>query len=106
MDEIFKALADSSRRKLLDRLFLSNGQTLAELCEHLEISRQAVSKHLKILETANLVIIKWRGREKQHYLNPVPINEIYVRWINKFERYQLKTLSNLKTFLEEENENE
>lgn len=106
MDKIFKALADSGRRKLLDRLFSNNGQTLGELCEHLDMSRQAVSKHLKILENANLVVIKWRGREKLHYLNPVPINEIYIRWINKFERHQLKSLDDLKKHLETEDENE
>ncbi len=105
MDKIFKALADSGRRKLLDHLFSNNGQTLGELCEHLEMSRQAVSKHLKILETANLITINWKGREKLHYLNPVPINEIYIRWINKFERTQLKSLDDLKKNLETENEN-
>lgn len=91
---------------MLDRLFVKNGQTLGELCEDLEMSRQAVSKHLKLLENANLIVIKWRGREKLHYLNPVPINEIYIRWINKFERQQLKSLDDLKKHLETENENE
>ncbi len=101
MDEVFKALADPGRRKLLDRLFEQNGQTLNELCEHLEMSRQAVSKHLNILENANLVVIQWNGREKLHYLNPVPINEISERWINKFEQHRLDVLSQLKKILEE-----
>lgn len=104
MDKVFKGLADSSRRKLLDRLFEHNGQTLNKLCEHLEMSRQAVSKHLKILENANLVVTNWQGREKLHYLNPVPINEISERWINKFEQNQLDALSDLKKILEEEGE--
>ena len=106
MDKIFKALADSSRRKLLDHLRRKNGQKLNELCVDLDMSRQAVSKHLKILENANLVVIKWQGREKLHYLNPVPINEIYIRWINKFERQLLMSLDDLKKQLETECENE
>ena len=100
MDEVFKALADSSRRRLLDELFKSNGQTLGQLCEHLEMSRQAVTKHLVILEEANLVAIQWRGREKLHYLNPVPLHEIYERWIGKYERHRLQVLSDLKRHLE------
>jgi DNA-binding transcriptional ArsR family regulator len=86
LDEVFKALADSHRRLLLDRLAAKNGQTLGELCRNLGMSRQAVTKHLQILETANLVVTVWRGREKRHYLNPVPIHEISQRWIKKFER--------------------
>lgn len=101
MDKVFKALAASGRRKLLDQLFLNNGQTLNELCEHLEMSRQAVSKHLAILENANLVVTNWRGREKLHYLNSVPINEISERWINKYEQHRLEALSDLKKILEE-----
>ncbi len=93
MDAVFKALADESRRKLLDRLHNKNGQTLGELCEGLAMSRQAVTKHLGILETANLVAIQWRGREKLHFINPVPINDIAERWIGKFERGQLSALS-------------
>ena len=85
MDKVFKALADASRRQLLDRLRSDNGLTLGELCEHLAMTRQAVTKHLKLLERANLVVTLWRGREKLHYLNPVPINEIADRWIGKFE---------------------
>ncbi len=104
MDEIFKALADSSRRKLLDCLFSNSGQTLNELCKHLEMTRQAVSKHLKILENANLVITKWHGREKLHYLNAVPINDISERWINKFDQNRIGALSDLKKILEEKGE--
>ena len=101
MDEVFKALADAGRRKLLDGLHAKNGQTLYELCEHLAMSRQAVSKHLAILEKANLVVTVWQGREKLHYLNPVPLNEIYERWINKYESRRLAALSDLKRVLEE-----
>lgn len=100
MDKVFKALADPSRRKLLDKLHANNGQTLSELCEHLDMTRQAVSKHLMLLEAANLVVTVWRGREKLHYLNPVPINEIYERWIGKYERQRLRALSELKKGLE------
>jgi DNA-binding transcriptional ArsR family regulator len=101
MDAVFKALADLSRRKLLDQLYLHNGQTLGELCKHLDMTRQAVTKHLTVLETANLVVIVWHGREKLHYLNPVPIQEIYDRWLSKYERSQLDALSELKRNLEE-----
>jgi DNA-binding transcriptional ArsR family regulator len=104
MDAVFKALADTSRRELLDRLRAENGQTLGELCERLAMTRQAVSKHLSILEEANLVAIVWRGREKLHYLNPVPIHEIAERWIGKFERSRLQALSDLKKALESEQE--
>ena len=105
MDAIFKALADASRRELLDRLCADNGQTLSELCEQLAksgaaMTRQAVSKHLAILEEANLVATVKRGREKLHYLNPVPIHEIAERWIGKFERQRLQALSELKKGLE------
>jgi DNA-binding transcriptional ArsR family regulator len=86
MDAVFKALADASRRELLDRLRADNGQTLNDLCAHLAMTRQAVSKHLGLLEDANLVVAVKRGREKLHYLNPVPIHEIGERWIWKFER--------------------
>ena len=101
MDAVFKALADESRRKLLDLLHENNGQTLGELCEHLDMTRQAVTKHLVILEEANLVATVWRGREKLHYLNPVPIHEISERWIGKYERHRLQALSELKKGLEE-----
>jgi DNA-binding transcriptional ArsR family regulator len=101
MDKVFKALADEGRRKLLDRLRAKNGQTLSGLCEVLDMSRQAVSKHLAVLEEANLVVTLWRGREKLHYLNPVPIHQIAERWIHKFERTRLETLRELKKRLEE-----
>lgn len=100
MDAVFKALADKSRRKLLDQLRKSNGKSLGELCEHLDMTRQAVTKHLGLLEKANLVTIVWRGREKLHYLNPVPLHEIYERWIHKYERHGLQALSDLKKGLE------
>ena len=102
MDKAFKALADSGRRLLLDRLREDNGQTLGQLCEHLDMTRQAVTKHLKLLEEANLVVTRWRGREKLHYLNPVPIHEIADRWIDKFERGRLRVLAELKRQLEGE----
>ena len=100
MDAVFKALADPSRRKLLDVLHKNNGQTLNELCEHLDMTRQAVTKHLGLLEKANLISVVWQGREKLHYLNPVPLQEIYDRWIAKYERHRLKALSDLKRGLE------
>jgi len=102
MDKAFKALADPTRRKLLDRLHAENGQTLNELCERLAITRQAVTKHLVLLEEANLVATARRGRQKLHYLNPVPIHEIAERWIGKFERGRLQALSDMKKALEEE----
>jgi DNA-binding transcriptional ArsR family regulator len=101
MDAVFKALADGSRRKLLDKLHKSDGRTLTELCENLDMTRQAVAKHLALLESANLVTTVWRGREKLHYLNPVPLHEIYERWIGKYERHRLQALSDLKKGLEE-----
>jgi DNA-binding transcriptional ArsR family regulator len=104
MDAVFKALADESRRELLDRLRGDNGQTLNELCARLDMTRQAVSKHLTILEAANLVATVRRGREKLHYLNPVPIHEIAERWIGKFERSRLQALSELKKGLEASDE--
>ncbi|MBB2480544.1 winged helix-turn-helix transcriptional regulator [Bacillus sp. APMAM] len=103
MDKVFKALADESRRLLLDQLYMENGQTLSELCTHLDMSRQAVSKHLAILEEANLVVAIRNGRNKFHYLNAAPIGEIYERWIGKYERHQVKALYELKRKLEEEN---
>jgi DNA-binding transcriptional ArsR family regulator len=102
MDAAFKALADKSRRQLLDRLHNKNGQTLGDLCEGLEMSRQAVTKHLGVLEAANLVAVQWRGREKLHFINPVPIFDIADRWIGKFERGRLRALSDLKKSLERE----
>ena len=101
-DAVFRALADASRRLLLDRLHAMNGQTLGELCQGLDMSRQAVAKHLGILEEANLVSTRREGREKLHFINPVPINEIAERWIGKFERSRLSALSELKKTLEGE----
>jgi DNA-binding transcriptional ArsR family regulator len=100
MDNVFKALADASRRSLLDRLHDDNGQTLNELCDGLAMSRQAVTKHLAILEAAHLVATIRQGREKLHYINPVPLHEIGERWIKKFERGRLAALSDLKKRLE------
>ena len=101
MDEVFKALADASRRTLLDRLHDHDGQTLSELCDGLDMTRQAVTKHLVILEEANLVTTIKHGREKLHFLNPVPIHQIGERWIRKFERAKLTALSELKKRLED-----
>lgn len=100
MDAVFKALADSSRRRLLDRLFENNGQSLNELCAGLRMTRQAVAKHLALLEQASLAVTLRRGREKLHYLNPVPIHEIAERWIGKYERSRLRALADLKKNLE------
>jgi DNA-binding transcriptional ArsR family regulator len=99
-DAVFRALADASRRRLLDRLHARSGQTLNELCEGLAMTRQAVAKHLGILEAANLVATRRQGREKHHFINPVPINDIAARWIDKFERPRLDALSQLKNTLE------
>jgi DNA-binding transcriptional ArsR family regulator len=103
-DDVFRALADASRRELLDRLRAENGQTLSELCARLDMTRQAVSKHLAILKDANLVATVRRGREKLHYLNPVPIHQIGERWIGKFERSRLQALSDMKKALEQSDE--
>jgi len=100
MDKVFKALADPNRRLLLDRLHADNGQILGQLCQRLDMTRQAVTKHLKLLEDASLVVTIWRGREKLHYLNPVPIHEIAERWIGKFEQGRLRALPELKKQLE------
>jgi DNA-binding transcriptional ArsR family regulator len=99
-DSVFRALADASRRLLLDRLHARNGQTLGELCQGMEMSRQAVTKHLAILEEANLVTARRQGREKLHFINPVPINGIAERWIGKFDQQRLTALSALKQALE------
>jgi len=101
-DAVFRALADVSRRRLLDWLHRKNGQTLNALCERLDMTRQAVSKHLSILENANLVVTRRQGREKLHFINPVPISEIAERWIAKFERPRLDALAHLKKKLEGE----
>ncbi len=99
-DKVFKALGDRSRRKLLDLLAEKNGQTLGELCAHLDMARQSATQHLGILEDANLVSTKKRGREKLHFINPVPLHEVYERWVRKFERQRLSLLHDLKTELE------
>jgi DNA-binding transcriptional ArsR family regulator len=101
MDAVFKALADPTRRSLLDRLYTKNGQTLGELCAQLEMSRQAVTQHLALLEAAELVTVVWHGREKLHYLNPTPLYEIYERWIRKYELRRLQALSDLKHRLQD-----
>ena len=102
-DRLFKALADPGRRKLLDLLQAHDGQTLNELCEHLDMTRQGVTQHLAVLEAANLIATTWRGREKLHFLNPVPLQEIYERWIAKFEKPRLQALDDLKRKLEKAN---
>lgn len=102
IDLVFKALADPTRRKLVDRLHAANGQTLTALCRHLDMTRQAVTQHLAVLEAANLVTVQWQGREKLHYFNPVPIHELQQRWIRKFEQPRLDALHHLKTTLEGE----
>jgi DNA-binding transcriptional ArsR family regulator len=100
-DLLFKALADPSRRKLLDQLYANDGQTLSELCAHVDMARQSVTQHLDVLEAANLVATRWRGREKLHFLNPVPLQDIYERWIAKFEKPRLQALHELKRSLED-----
>jgi DNA-binding transcriptional ArsR family regulator len=99
-DAVFKALADPSRRKLLDLLNAHDGQTLSQLCDHHDMTRQAVTQHLRVLERAGLVVTQWRGREKLHFLTPVPLQEIYDRWIRKFERSRVKAMHDLKRRLE------
>jgi len=103
-DKVFKALADPARRLLLDLLHANNGQTLSQLCEHLDMSRQAVTKHLNVLEAAALVVPLRRGREKRHHLNPAPIQEIADRWIHKYEQGRIGVLAKLKRKLEGEND--
>ena len=100
MSDVFRALADESRRSLLDALFARNGQSLNEMAENMPMSRQAVAKHLAILESANLVSTAWRGREKLHYLNPVPIGEIVRRWVGKFEDARVDALTDFKEQME------
>ncbi|MCW5641725.1 MAG: helix-turn-helix transcriptional regulator [Rhodoferax sp.] len=101
-DKIFKALGDPTRRRVLDLLYEQNGQTLGELCQHLDMARQSATQHIGILEEANLVSTVWRGREKLHFINPVPLHEVYERWVRKFERERLSLLHNLKKKLEGE----
>jgi DNA-binding transcriptional ArsR family regulator len=102
-DLLFKALADPSRRKMLDLLHAHDGQTLNEICAHLDMTRQGVTQHLDVLESADLIATVRRGREKLHFLNPVPLQAIYERWIAKFERPRLNALNNLKRKLEKTN---
>ncbi len=99
-DKVFKALADPGRRRLMDQLCMDNGQTLSALCQHMEMTRQAVTQHLNLLESANLVVVVWQGREKLHYLNPVPLHAVYTRWVQKFERNYLDVLYDFKKQLE------
>lgn len=99
-DKVFKALGDPTRRKVLDLLCEKNGQTLGELCGHLEMARQSATQHIALLEDANLVTAVRRGREKLHFINPVPLHEVYERWVRKFERQRLSLLHDLKTRLE------
>lgn len=101
-DDVFKALGDPTRRRLLDLLYEQNGQTLGQLCEHLDMTRQSATQHLGILEAANLVSTVRRGREKLHFINPVPLHEVYERWVRKFERQRLSLLHDLKKELEGE----
>ncbi|WP_442484144.1 ArsR/SmtB family transcription factor [Aeoliella sp. SH292] len=101
-DLVFKALADATRRELLDRLHAENGQTLGQLCQGLATTRQAITKHLGVLEQVNLVVTVWHGREKLHYLNPVPIDQIARRWVHKFEAGRVRLLNDLKEQLEQE----
>ena len=101
LDKIFKALADPSRRAILDSLYDQDGQTLNGLCGIVSFSRQALSKHLNILEKAGLVVIEWEGREKLHYLNPVPLQEISDRWVRKYARQRARSVIALKNALEE-----
>jgi DNA-binding transcriptional ArsR family regulator len=102
-DRLFKALADPNRRRLLDLLYAHDGRTLNDLCEHMDMTRQGVTQHLDVLETANLIATVRRGREKLHFLNPVPLQEIYERWLSKFEHSHLKAISDLKHRLEKTN---
>ncbi|PJZ83721.1 ArsR/SmtB family transcription factor [Leptospira harrisiae] len=99
-DLVFKAMADPSRRKVLDLLYTNNGQTLSQLCEQLDMQRQSASQHIEILINANLITVVWKGREKLHFINPVPIHEVYERWVRKFEENRLSFLHDLKTKLE------
>ncbi|WP_339691237.1 metalloregulator ArsR/SmtB family transcription factor [uncultured Parasphingorhabdus sp.] len=100
MSDVFSALADETRRLLLDRLFNDGGQSLSALCANLDMSRQAVAKHLGILEKANLVSVHWQGREKLHYLNPVPLGDIVHRWVGKFEDARIEALIDFKEQIE------
>lgn len=102
MTDVFQALADPNRRKLLDRLFTVNGQSLGQLARDMPMSRQGVAKHLGVLEDASLISVRWQGREKRHYLNPVPIAEIVRRWVGKFEDARLQAMTDFKQALEQQ----
>lgn len=102
IDNVFKALANPCRRQLIDRLHAEDGQTLAKLCEGIDMTRQGVTQHLEVLEQANLISVQRKGREKLHYFNPVPIHEIYVRWIRRLEVPQLEALNEFKYRLEKD----
>jgi DNA-binding transcriptional ArsR family regulator len=104
VDLVFKALADKTRRRVLDLLHEENGRTLGDLCEEIDLARQVTTKHIALLEEAGLIVTVWRGRQKLHYLNPVPIHTIYERWISKFERERIHLLHQLKKRLEKGNE--
>lgn len=106
IDKVFKALADPTRRRLLDELHLENGQTLSALCANMAMTRQAVTQHLQLLEDADLIAVIWQGREKLHYLNTVPLFEIHKRWIEKFEHNRLGALRNIKRRLEHDSDDE
>ncbi|MDB5663985.1 helix-turn-helix domain-containing protein [Cypionkella sp.] len=101
-DKVFKALGDPNRRKILDLLYDQNGQTLSQLCDHLAITRQSTTQHIDLLAEANLLSTVKRGREKLHFINPVPLHDIYERWVRKFETQRLSLLHNLKSDLEGE----
>ncbi|ARP62580.1 transcriptional regulator [Mesorhizobium sp. WSM1497] len=103
-DKVFKALGGPTRRRLLDLLCEQNGQTLGQLCDHLDMARQSATQHLDLLEAANLVSTVKRGREKLHFINPVPLHEVYERWVRKFERQRLSLLHDLKQELEGEDQ--
>ena len=102
MDDVFKALADSNRRKMLDRLYREPGLTLSELIENVDMTRQSASRHVSVLEQAKLIVTHWSGREKLHYLNPLPVSEISERWLDKFSENKALALSALKMALEDE----
>lgn len=103
-DKVFKALGDPTRRRILDLLYERNGQTLGQLCEHLTMARQSATQHIGLLEEANLVTTLRQGREKLHFINPVPLHDIYERWVRKFEMQRLTLLHDLKRQLEGEQE--
>lgn len=100
MEKVFKALADNQRLKLLDNLNANNGQSLSALCENATMTRQAITRHLSVLEKANLIVTVWVGREKLHYINPIPLQQVYERWLKNFDQNHIQTLLKLKENLE------